>query len=160
MKREEITLRPGTVHDLPEMKKLFRETIEAICSNDYTHEQLTVWVASVENEQRWLEIAQQFLLVATTNNTLVGFCSLHNNYVDLLYVHKDYQAHGIASMLYEAIEAEARRRGETSIHSDVSKTAKAFFTRKGFETITEQTVVRQGVTLTNFRMRKNIFLPQ
>lgn len=47
-------------------------------------------------------------------------------------------------------------REATQIEADVSITAKQFFERKGFEVVQQQTVVRQGVELTNFKMKKSL----
>ena len=54
----------------------------------------------------------------------------NNDYIDFLYVHKDYQRHGIADRLYFEIEKEAIKRNATILSSDVSETAKRFFEKK------------------------------
>ena len=93
------------------------------------------------------------------NDKIIGFCTLENgNYVDFLYIHKDYQRLGIASKLYLDIEREARRRGLNELKSEVSKTARPFFERVGFKLIEQQTIISQGVELTNFKMTKGLDL--
>jgi len=42
------------------------------------------------------------------------------------------------------------------IEADVSKTAKSFFIKMGFETIEEKKVVQKGVEMLNYKMKKVI----
>jgi len=156
--RNDFLVRKGQLNDLTELQKLFVDTITTICASDYDKQQIEVWTSSVENKQRWYEIiTKQFILVAQDQNKIVGFATLDNgNYFDFLYVHKEHQRQGIAQQLLYDIEAEARRLEQTVLTSDVSKTAKPFFEKKGFKTLQEQTNIRQGVELINFRMIKHL----
>jgi putative acetyltransferase len=153
-----MIIRKGQLEDLAELQFLFVETIKSVCKTDYNSEQIEVWTYSIKNKERWNEImTNQLVLVAQIENKIVGFTSLaYENYIDLLYVHKDYQRQGIAHKLYTNIEDIAKRQGQTTLKSDVSKTAKPFFERVGFEVINEQIIVRQEVELTNFKMTKTL----
>lgn len=96
-------------------------------------------------------------MVAERENKIVGFATIENgNYIDLFYVHKDFQRQGIAQKLYEEIEAEAKRQWQTKLTSEVSKTAKAFFKHVGFEEIKRQKIIRKDVELINFKMIKEL----
>ncbi|WP_345237521.1 GNAT family N-acetyltransferase [Hymenobacter saemangeumensis] len=132
------------------------DTISSVCRPDYTAKQLEVWTSGVNNEQRWRDILlNQFVLVALQDTEIVGFATLDaGHYIDLLYVHKDYQRQGIAQELYTEIEKEARQQQQVELTADVSITARVFFESVGFSVINEQVVMRQGVELINFRMRK------
>ncbi|TAG24938.1 MAG: GNAT family N-acetyltransferase [Cytophagia bacterium] len=153
-----MIIRKGQLNDLEEIQLLFVETINNISKTDYSSEQINVWASGIKNTQRWQDIVtKQVLIVAENHAQITGFCSLDKgNYIDLLYVHKDYQRQGIANKLYEHIEKAAIQAGQTELKSDVSKTAKPFFEKVGFEVINEQIVIRQGVELTNFKMTKNL----
>ncbi|RYU93849.1 GNAT family N-acetyltransferase [Emticicia agri] len=154
--QQAINLRHGQLSDLPELQQLFRDTIHAVCQSDYEEAQLKVWAAGAENTTRWHSmLTQQYVMVALINDSIVGFGTLDKGkYIDMFYVHKDYQNQGIASKLYQALEKEALRQGQTRLTADVSKTARPFFEKRGFTVVAEQTVVRQGVALTNFKMEK------
>lgn len=154
----DITITTGSLTDLKELQQLFVDTVITICKADYTSEQLKAWTSGIGNTERWQHIVtEQFLLVAKINGKIVGFASLdHGDYLDMFYVHKDYQGQGIASMLYLKIQEEAYRQGKSYIYSNVSKTAKPFFLGKGFIAETEQTVIRHDVALTNFKMKKEL----
>lgn len=146
----------GKLNDLAEVHQLFVDTISVICSADYSRQQIEVWTSSVENTQRWHDImTNQFVFVARCKDKIVGFATLSNgNFIDLFYVHKDYQRQGIAKKLFAEIETEARRLVQKNLTSDVSKSAKLFFERIGFKVLTEQTVNREGVDFVNYKMEK------
>lgn len=160
MNRSEISIRPSNLSDLVEIQQLFVDTISSICKVDYSPAQIKVWTASVDNTQRWIDkLTSQYFLIATLDNKIVGFASLENSdYLDFLYVHKDFQRLGIAGKLYAEIEKEAIKRQATILHSAVSITAKPFFLKQGFKTITPQTNLLQGVEIINFKMAKILVL--
>jgi putative acetyltransferase len=150
------SLRAGQPADLLELQQLFVSTIRAVCSSDYNESQIDAWVSSVENEQRWIDmISNQYVFVALDNGIIIGFGTLdHGSHIDMFYVHKDYQGQGIAKSIYRKLELEAIRQNSTSLSADVSKTARAFFEKMGFSVMTEQTIHRKSVTLTNYKMTK------
>lgn len=154
-----IIVRKGNEADLPEMLQLFAATIDAVCGKDYTSQQLEAWKSGAENEQRWMKVIRdQYVVIALTENKIAGFCTLdQGNYIDLLFVHKDEQQKGIASILYQEIEKEAFRQHEKQLTADVSKTARPFFEKIGFQVFQEQEVNVKGVNLTNYKMIKSLF---
>ena len=149
-----IELRHATLNDLNEMQDLFVETIISTCSKDYNDEQINVWTSSVENKDRWrARITNQFFLVAEIDNKIVGYGSLDNgNYLDFLYVHKDFLRKGIANLIYEKLKSESLRHGFDKLTSYVSKTARPFFETKGFKIIKENKNMMNGVEIINYHM--------
>lgn len=160
MRNNNVLIRHAKQADLPEMKKLFVETIETVCRNDYSPEQIAAWTSSIENTKRWTDkLMRQYFLIAETGNKIVGYTSLENHdYLDFLYVHKDYQRQGIANTLFTEIEAEAIKRGATRLTSDVSLTARAFFEHKGFSILKEQKNNIKGIEIINYKMIKRLKL--
>ena len=153
-----MIIRKGNTADLADMKLLFAETITDVCKEDYNNEQIEVWKSGTENEERWLKVIEkQHILIAVSENKMIGFCTLdQGNYIDLIFVHKDYQHQGIAKALYTQIEQEALQQEESILNADVSKTAKPFFEKMGFKVNAEQTVHLKGVDLINYKMSKNL----
>ncbi len=158
MNNSKISIRLAKLGDLTEMQEMFVDTISTICKDDYTPEQINVWTSSIENTQRWTDkLNSQYFLVAELDNKIVGYASLENNdYFDFLYVHKDHQRKGIANKLYAEIEKEAIKRKATILNSDVSETARRFFEKKGFKTITPQTNRIKDVEIINYKMTKTL----
>jgi putative acetyltransferase len=153
-----MIIRKGNINDLTEMLKIFTDTITAICKHDYNSNQINAWKSGAENEERWLQVIDhQFVIVAKVNGQMAGFCTLdQGNYIDLLFVHKDFQQQGVARKMYTFIEQEATLRKEKLLSSDVSKTARSFFEKMGFKVISEQTVDIKGIGLTNYKMEKEL----
>ncbi len=157
--RNDFIVRQGQINDLTELKKMFVDTITTVCTTDYDKQQIEVWTSGVQNKQRWDDImTKQFVLVVQYADKIVGFATLNNgNYIDLLYVHKDHQRQGIAQRMLEKITTEARRLKQTTLTSDVSKTARPFFERNDFNILTEQIVNKEGIKLTNYKMTKRLY---
>ncbi|CAD0220967.1 GNAT family N-acetyltransferase [Chryseobacterium sp. JV274] len=155
---QSITIRKGIRKDLPEMLELFTATIDEVCKKDYNPLQLEAWKSGAENEERWMNvISSQYVLIAENRKQIVGFCTLDKgNYIDLFFVHKNYQQKGIAAMLYHEIEKEALQQDERLLTADVSKTARPFFEKIGFHVIEEQTVHVKGIALINYKMEKKL----
>ena len=129
-----MRIRKGNPADIREMQLLFVDTVKNVCITDYNSEQIDVWASGIENLKRWQDIlTKQFVLIAYDNEKITGFCTLKNgHYIDMLYIHKDYQRQGIAFKLFTSIEIEAKRLRQTQLVSDVSITAKPFFEKVGF----------------------------
>lgn len=149
-------IRKAILDDLPEMQALFVDSISTICINDYTPKQIKVWTSAIENTQKWKDkLSNQYFLIAEIEHKIVGYASLENsNYLDFLYIHKDFQRQGIAKVLYNKIEKEALKRTSKILKSDVSITARPFFEKQGFLVIEPQVNIRQGVEIVNYRMTK------
>ena len=75
------------------------------------------------------------------------------DHFDCLYVHKDFQGQGIASLLAGEIERRARLV-TPAIHVEASITAKPFFEKRGYLVKRAQLVERFGQKLKNFIMEK------
>ncbi|HET8736431.1 MAG TPA: GNAT family N-acetyltransferase [Pricia sp.] len=150
-------IRKATLVDKGELQELFVGSILEVCKTDYTSEQLVVWSSGIKNKKRWQNIlTNQVVLVSEKNRQITGFCTLDGNHIDLFYVHKDHQRKGIAKKLYTEIEKVAKQQGQNELTSNVSKTARAFFEKIGFNVVNEQTVQIENVKLTNFEMAKKI----
>jgi len=151
-----INIRKGVKKDKKTMQELLVDTIHEICKLDYNQQQRDVWAAGVENKERWDNVfIQQEIWVAELQKVMVGFCTLKDqNYIDFFYVHKDYQRQGVAKILFEELESHAISKKQAHLISDVSITAKSFFENLGFVEVKKQTIIKDGIELTNSKMKK------
>jgi putative acetyltransferase len=158
MNDSEITFRLAQMSDLKEMQALFVETISAICKDDYEPAQIRVWTSSIENIERWTDkLENQYFLIAQCDNKIIGYVSLENDdFIDFIYVHKDFQKQGIAGRLYDKIEKEAIKRGATTLKSDVSITARPFFEKRGFKVLSKHNVRIRDIEIANYKMAKEL----
>lgn len=158
-----LALRPATESDLGTLTALFADTITRVNAADYDEAQLAAWRAGAHDREGWLRrLREQDFWVAESDHSpgggqLVGFGSLTTTgYLDLLYVHADFQRRGVATRLLEKLEAVARARQLAEITSDVSRTARPFFKRQGFVVVRPQQVTVRGIELTNFHLKKDL----
>ena len=153
------TLKATNTADALKAARLFHDTIHSVNCADYRAEELEAW--SPNGQDYLLEIASKLAnedtLLAKECGIVVGFASLDANCdLDMLYVHKDRQYQGIASKLLAELEDKARSQGKTSIQTYASITARPFFERRGYQLIEKNIVVRRGVQLHNYLMKRDL----
>jgi putative acetyltransferase len=153
-----MTIRPCLPGDFEPIIDLFTETVRNINCLDYSPEQVAAWAPRPPDPAYWRKRLEGLTLwVAESDRQIVGFGSLGaEGHVDMLYVGYRFQRRGVARMLYQQVEAEARRNGVRRLFTEASISARQFFERMGFKILKEQTVELRGVAFTNFAMEKII----
>ena len=153
-----IKIKKATAYDLDIILEVFKESIETLAKNDYNPDQIAAWTASANNTGRWLTaIEEQCFLLAVMDEVIAGFGSLKGgDYLDFLYVNKNYSGRGIANRLFQELEQESYRLGKTQISAYVSKTALGFFQKKGFKQIKENIVEKGSTRIVNYYMLKEL----
>ena len=148
--------------DLNNLQTLFADTLRTICIADYTPAQIEVWASSIQNTSRWLDkIDRQYFLVYVEHQQILGFGSLESgHYIDMFYIHNQYQRKGIGKQIYLELEAEAHRIQQDQIpltlSAHVSYTALPFFSSMGF-LMEHENMVRMGeYELVNYLMKKQL----
>lgn len=139
--------------DCDQLARLFFQTVHSVNAKDYTKEQLDVWATRIVDLKEWDEsFLKHHTVVAVENNEIVGFGDIDDSgYLDRLFVHRNHQHKGIATAICDELEYSASGKKITT-HSSI--TARAFFEHRGYRVIREQTVIRKGISLTNFIMEK------
>ena len=148
----------ATRNDLNDITNLFRITIEKTASKDYSPQEIASWAEGDKYTDNWLKrIDTHYYLLVKIQGKLVGMASLDDaGYLDVIYVHPEYQGLGIASDLLSKMEAKAKEDGHEMISSDVSITAKPFFLYKCYQIVKPQLVLCRGVVLRNYHVNKSI----
>lgn len=137
--------------DCEAVSSMFYETVHSVNTMHYTEKQVNAWAASKQQLQKRHEtFLNQYSLVAEIDGVIVGFGSIDNTgYLDMLYVHKDYQNQGVATALCNLMEKDF-----AIIKTHSSITAKPFFEKRGYRIVKKQEVERMGVKMNNFLMQK------
>ena len=95
--------------------------------------------------------------VAEDAGTIVGYADVQaDGYIDHFFVAASAGRRGVGSALMRRIHATAAERGIAGLYSNVSLTARPFFEHWGFHVEQEQQPVVNGVSMTNFLMRKQL----
>ena len=155
--KRQWNIRRATSDDMPVLKTLYRETIQSVCAADYNAEQIQAWSGTAEQTDSLAKRieSQHFYVGESETGEIVGFASFEEpDYLDMMYVHKDFQLQGVGNSLLTAIREKASKVGAAKIVSDVSITAKPFFEKHGFRVVKKQTVRIGDVELTNYKMEE------
>ncbi|MFQ9509685.1 MAG: GNAT family N-acetyltransferase [Lachnospiraceae bacterium] len=148
-----MDIRAYKSNDCGEIAKLFYETVHVVNAKDYTKEQRDVWANGQVDLDEWNKTFMEHItVVAIEGNKIIGFGDMDaKGYLDRLYVHKDYQRRGVATRICDTLENAVDVK---SYETHASITAKPFFENRGYVIQKEQQVIRSGVKLTNYVMRK------
>ena len=151
-------LRPYLKEDTPVLAVIFAAAIEELTGDDYSEAQQQAWASAADDEEQFgKRLAGQLTLVATLQNSPVGFASLKGaDHIDMLYVHPGAVGQGVGAMLSEALEKLAGGRGAKTLTVDASDNAEGFFAKRGYLAKQRNTVTVNGEWLANTTMQKTL----
>lgn len=144
-----------------EIAELFYNTVHTVNLQDYSKSQLDVWATGSVDLVEWdKSFSKNFTVVAIESGIIIGFGDIDSTgYIDHLFVHKDYQRRGVATVITKALEAYAVEKNITILSTHASITAKPFFETRGYYVMAEQQVKRENQILTNYVMEKRLEKP-
>src|SRR4030081_3796315 len=127
-------LRPFLAEETPVLAAIFAASIEELTGEDYSEAQQQAWATAADDEEEFgKRLASELTLIATLQNSPVGFASLRGaDHIDMLYVHPSAAGQGVASMLCDALGRLAIGRGPKNLKVDVSDNALEFFSKRGY----------------------------
>lgn len=148
-----MELRHYCSDDCAAMADLFYHTVHTVNARDYSQKQLDAWATGRVDLKAWdKSFLEHDTWVALEGDLLVGFADMDKSgYLDRIYIHKNHQGRGIATMLCDRLE---QRCPSSCFTTHASITAKPFFEKRGYRVVKEQQVSRGGVFLTNYVMEK------
>lgn len=153
-----VVIRPIGPDDGPAAAQVFFDAVREGLRGHYTEAQRRALSGEPPGPESWRDRlwgVEGF--AAEQDGRLVGFMTLAGTgYIDLAFVAPEVLGRGVGWQLYRAVEARARELGASALTTDASRMARPFFERQGWSVITEQTVVKRGVVLTNYLMRKTL----
>ena len=151
-------LRPFLPADTSMLAAIFVAAIQELTGDDYGEAQQEAWAAAAEDEDAFgKKLAGELTLIATLQNSPVGFASLKgNDHIDMLYVHPSVAGEGVGAMLCDALEKLAGARGAKSLAVDASDNALDFFRKRGYVAKQRNSVTINGEWLANTTMHKTL----
>jgi len=129
-----LALRPFLAEDAPLLAEIFRESVLELTADDYSEAQQGAWIASADDLDAFTKrLGGQLTLIATLQGSPVAFASLAaSRKIDMLFVHPAAVGRGAATMLLDALEKLAVRRGTEKLTVDASDSARGFFEKHGY----------------------------
>jgi len=151
-------LRPFLPADTPLLAAIFAAAVQDLTGDDYSEAQQEAWAAAAEDEETFgKKLASELTLIATLQNSPVGFASLKGpDHIEMLYVHPSLAGQGVGAMLCDALEKLAGARGTKNLTVDASDNAQEFFAKRGYEAKQRNTVTVNGEWLANTTMQKTL----
>ncbi len=157
--KQEISIRTYRPEDVQDLANIYFNTIHCVNIKHYTQKQVDVWApkSSLEIEGWAKKFARTNPIIAVAGEKIIGFAEFEpTGYIDCFYCHHEWISKGVGSALMTEILKKAKSYNIDRIFSEVSITAKPFFEKWGFAVLIEQTVIKKGVELTNYKMEKNL----
>lgn len=144
--------------DSQETAELFYNTVHTINKRDYTDDQIKVWAPENRDLKKWNDsFRDRKAMVAVEGNRIVGFCDITDfGYLDRLYVHSEFQGKGAGKALCREAEKYAADYGNETVEVYGSITARPFFESLGYVVVRDNEVIRDGISLKNFYMKKEL----
>ena len=139
--KADFIIRAALQSDAVELKNLFQNTVLAINRRDYSQAEVEDWASCGDDLSNIEDMIKThyFIVAVNQQSEIVGFSSITpQGYLHSMFVHKDFQGEGIATMLLNEIEQYAITNGIMRITSEVSLTARPFFEKKGYIVEEEQ----------------------
>ncbi|MBA2402285.1 MAG: GNAT family N-acetyltransferase [Bradyrhizobium sp.] len=151
-------LRPFLAADTPVAAAIFVAAIQELTGDDYGEAQQEAWASAADDEEQFgKKLAGELTLIATLQNSPVGFASLKRaDHIEMLYVHPSAAGQGVGAMLCDALEKLAAARGAKALTVDVSDNAQEFFLKRGYIGKQRNTVTINGEWLANTTMQKTL----
>lgn len=124
----------------------------------YSRAERNAWAGPAPDPIAWhSKLRRTEGVAAEIDGALVGFMTLDaKGYIDLAFVWSDLARCGIGRRLYELVEARAVAMAIQWLTVEASLKAKPFFMRLGCQVDREQTVLKEGVGLINYKMSKRL----
>ncbi len=135
-----IDYREATIEDLSDITTIFRDTIRAVNKKNYSDKEIQVWSSGADDADKWTDrIKKLYFLVAEFEEQIVGFAYLKGgNYLEGIYVHKEYQRRTIGSKLLRIMESRVSINDFDIIKADSSMTSLPFFDSHYYEVVKKQ----------------------
>lgn len=156
-----IKIRPFEGSDTSNLLNLFYETVHFVNNKDYPTEHLDAWAPAQPDLKKWKSrFKSSDTFVAVLDEKVVGFGNLEQSPIGIgmLYVHKDHQLQGVATVLLQALEKRLKKNGAKTSSVEASITSRPFFEKRGYILVRENSKMLNGTEFLNFIMEKGLTL--
>ena len=158
----DVTIRAYEPRDAVGLADVFFRSVRQVALSEYTAAQVRAWAPEPRTPE-WAHAEAsdgRLVLVAIKCRCRpVAYIDLERDgHINRLFCAPEAAGQGIASRLYDAVEAAAREQGIRSLFTEASELARRLFERKGFTVVERQDLVVRGVPIHNYRMAKALDL--
>ena len=156
----EVTIRAYEPRDAADLAGVFFRSVRQVALSDYTPAQVKAWAPEPRTAgwaHREASDGRLVLVAANADDRPVAYIDLEpDGHINRIFCAPEAAGQGIASRLYDAMEAAARAQGIRSLFTEASELARRLFEHKGFAVEERQDLVIRGVAIHNYRMVKTL----
>jgi putative acetyltransferase len=160
----DTVIRPFAAADAPALSVLYRRSVAVLGPRDYGPEQVSAWLSGAptpESVRARYDVGRIALVAAERGGRPLAFGDVERDgHVDLLFCAPEAAGTGVASALYDALEAAARAGGRGRLHVEASEAARRLLARKGFRVVARRDFEIDGVPIHNYAMEKILARPE
>lgn len=149
-------LRPMEATDAELLPKIFCAAIHGQAATFYSPAQRRAWASAAVDTAAFLASLNEGLtIVADLDGRAGAFAQLHPDHtLRMLYVAPGLGGYGIATLLCQYLEDEARILGADALHVHASLAAQRFFEQMGFKVEAADSTRLAGVAIPRLKMKK------
>lgn len=153
-------IRAYSPEDAEPIAKLFLASVVAIGPRDYSQEQVMAWASRAPTSDivhaRCTD-GRTVLVAVDEKDRILAYIDLEQDgHIDHLYCLPEASGTGVASGLYDALEAQAYEANTKHLYTEASEAAFRLFLRKGFTVLHKRSFEINGVTIHNYAMQKQL----
>ncbi|GAA5170018.1 GNAT family N-acetyltransferase [Viridibacterium curvum] len=155
---EDFVTRDFRREDAPGLIALFRAAVLETAAAHYDAAQCAAWAAAADDETRFTQaLVDGWVRVAEDSAGLIGFAQMDlPGELSMLYTAPRAARCSVATALLEDMMPLAEAMGAAQIDAHASAMARPLLERFGFKTVAEESVVRNGATLTRWHMQRSV----
>jgi putative acetyltransferase len=155
-----VTIRAYDQRDAGETADVFYRSDREVAVSDYTVAQVKAWVPGrldpVRAHRRSSD-GRLVLVAADEDDHAVAFIDLEaDGHIGRLFCAPEAAGRGVASQLYDAVDAPAREQNIVRLYTEASELARRFFERKGFTVKERQDKTLRGVDITTIQCSRTL----
>ena len=154
-----LTIRAYEPQDAAALARIFYHAVHVGTANYYTVQQRRAWAPQQPDAATWVRRLDGLITrVAVEGDAALGFMSARaDGYLDLAFVDPNHACRGVGRAVLASLESEMRENGVALLTTEASLAARGFFLRRGWCDLAQQTVVKNGVSLSNWCMNKRLY---
>lgn len=155
-----MAIRPYRPEDAPQMARLFERSVRELGPLFYSDLQVKAWAARAPSAKRVAERNKDgrlCLVAVDRDEQVLAYGEMERDgHIDHLYALRSVAGTGVVSLLYDALEAEARQMGIERLYTEASEGARRFFLKKDFTEQARRDFEIEGVAIHNYAMDKHL----
>ncbi|NVZ23644.1 GNAT family N-acetyltransferase [Pseudomonas costantinii] len=138
---KKILIRPATLKDAESIFEVHKNSVENLCNDDYSPEQIAMWLDGRSPETYREAITAGNLWLAHTDR-LQGFIEIDGHEVSKLFIRGDAAGQGIGARLLNEALQRIKTAGHAKAYLEATLTAEKFYAAFGFRKVGEGTFSR------------------